>query len=41
VDDDHSEVQVDLRGHRLSVDALTEAIEALTTVRDEMRRLDG
>jgi hypothetical protein len=41
VDDDHDEVHIDLRAALSSVDALTVAIKQLTTVRDELRRLDG
>ena len=41
VDDAHSEVSLTPRPQYPSVDILTDAIERLTTVRDELRRLDG
>jgi hypothetical protein len=41
VDDDHDEVQVHPMPAHPSVDALSRAIQQLTTVRDELRRLDG
>ena len=39
VDDDHSEAQLRPLWSNPNVDMLTEAIDRLTTVRDELRRL--
>jgi hypothetical protein len=41
VDDEHDEVQVDPQPAHLCLEVLTKSIVRLTTVRDELRRLDG